>query len=152
MLKRYLLTMFLLIFGLIVLKDSTAQITKQAPQQTFVYRDLGTYKVNYNDGSSIAIHGYITKGKNNDYYNHQYKNKFVLVAESKSVYGGYYTETWLYGTRVFLNGEEVTVQQYPQGMTAYIKTSPTVIFTWYTNDNDVGKYLMTWEGSAYITE
>lgn len=140
----YILLAFLAVF--ITAKNVSAQ-----SYQAYVYRDLGTYKVNYPDGSSIGIHAYVVKSPNNSGYYAEYGNQFSLVAESTSVYRNYYTETWLYGVRVFMNNVQVTYNQYPNGIaSAYIKTTPTVIYNWYTNDNDVGNYYFSWNSSAYV--
>lgn len=147
----------LLVFALFlgVTTTSTSQVKQtdqyQPVQQTYVYRDLGTFVANFPDGSSIGVHAYITKGSNNTGNYGQYKNVFTLVAESTSVYGGYYRATWLYGTRVFVNGAEASYSQYPNGFTAYVKAtpSPTIIYYWYTNDEFINTYYFSWSSSAY---
>jgi len=149
---RAILAFLTLFIGLVVVSPAQTLQTKQhqvQQQAPYVYRDLGAYKHGFPDGSSIGIHAYILKGANNSGYYTQYKNVFILVAESTSVYGGQYKATWLYGTRVFMNGVETTAQQYPTGYTAYVKLETTVIYSWYTNDEDVGKYYFSWESSAY---
>lgn len=129
-----------------------SQVTQKSQNkrlEPFVYRDLGFYNVNYQDGSSITIHAYITKESNDTGYYPQYGNLFSLVAESGSIYRGKKTQTWLYGVHVFMNDVNITFNQYPNGFTAYVKTMPTVIYNWYTNDEQIGKYYFSWNSSAY---
>jgi len=147
---KAILAFLTLFIGLAIASPAQTK-TLQQPKAPYVYRDLGSYKYDFPDGSSVGVHAYILKGPNNSGYYTQYSNVFILVAESKSVFGGMYKSTWLYGTRVFMNGVEQTAQQYPAGYTAYVKTSPTTIYYWYTNDEEIGKYYFSWESSAYET-
>jgi hypothetical protein len=144
----------LLIFALFlgVSMTSSAQIKQtvyQPTQEIYVYRDLGTFVAKFPDGSSIGIHAYILKSSNDTGNYEQYNNVFTLVAESTSLYGGYYRPTWLYETRVFVNGVEASSTQYPVGFTAYVKTTPTIIYYWYTNDDYITNYYFSWNSSAY---
>lgn len=147
--KIWLVFAVLMFVGVFSKVNAQQYPSKSAPQ-TILYRDLGTYSVTFADGSVLAIRAYVLKQRNNNDYYGQYQNQFTLVAESKSVSRGYYTETWLYGVRVNLNDIEVSYQQYPQGYTIFVKTTPTVIYNWYTNDNDIGKYTFQWANSQYV--
>lgn len=140
-----------LFFGLFVMFLNTKAQHNPIKEEssTYLYRDLGSSSFKLNDGSTISIEAYILKGKNTNGFYGQYANQFILVAKSKSIYASRYTETWLYGVKVFLDGYELTHGQYPQGYTAYIKTSPTIIYTWYTNSNDIGDYGFIWTSSQY---
>lgn len=62
--------------------------------------------------------------------------------------GGYLTSTWLYQTQVFVNGTEVSYDQNPLGFTAYIRTTQTILYNWYTSEEHI-KYTMKWGDSAY---
>lgn len=114
----------------------------------YVYRTLGDYVYYTSDGSKIGVSAYITKNLN---MNRSYKYRYVytLIGVSKSEHIGVRTETWLYNTRVFLNGQQVSVNQYPNGFTLYVRTTPSIVFYWYTNDEDIGEYYFSWGSSAY---
>lgn len=114
-----------------------------------LYRDLGSYTFNYADSTYIQIYAYIWKRPNTSGYYPKYGNEFILIAVSESNNGVRTTETWLYNNKVFLNDKEISKNQYPFGMTTYVNTSPTSIYTWFTNDNDIGEFTMEWNSSVY---
>jgi hypothetical protein len=153
------ITLFMLVFALLLGVSTTSiaqvkgkQLPAQQVQQSYIYRDLGTSITPLVDGSTLAIHAYIVKSRNNSGLYTQYRNAFTLVAESVSVYKGYYRATWLYETRIFVDGVQVSIQQYPLGFTAYVKTTPTVLYYWYTNDENIGTYYFSWNNSAIETK
>lgn len=142
LIKNILLS-FLLILGI------SNEINAQDGQN---YMDLGLYTYSFSDGTSIGIHGYVVKSLNNSGHYPEYKYCYILVCDSKSVYNRRYTSTWLYTVRVFLNGSEVSAKQYPYGFSIYVKTTPTPIYYWYTNDEFLRDYYLTWGSSAYDTK
>lgn len=119
-------------------------------QQGGIYRNYGTvYIQNFPDGSVIQLDAYIWKQLNNSGYYSHLKYMYTLTAVSKSVHQGYYTQTWLYGNRIFYNGIDYTAQEFPQGMTTYVQTYPTAIYTIYSNDEHIPAFGMQWQSSAY---
>lgn len=141
--KRYITTLLLTLLSAILCGFSQSQ-------QTHVYRDLGEYVYNMPNGDKIGVRAYILKTRNTN-INNPYKNIFTLVAHSTSISSGQLTDTWLYQTRVFLNGVEVSFNQFPEGCTVFLSTSQTSVYYWFTNDEDVGKYYLTWASSAYVS-
>lgn len=139
--KRYIITLLLTLLSAILCGFSTPQ--------SYVYRDLGEYVYNMPNGDKIGVRAYIIKTRNTNLDN-PYKNIFTLVAHSTSLSRGQLTDTWLYHTRVFLNDVEVSYNQFPQGCTLFLSTSQTSVYYWFTNDEDIGKYYLTWASSAYI--
>lgn len=119
-------------------------------QQEYIYRDLGEYVYNMPHGDRIGVKAYIVKSRNSNQMYSQYKNVFSLVAVSTSISRNYRTDTWLYNTRIYLNGSEISFNQFPYGLTVYVSTEPTSVYYWFTNDEDIGKYYLTWESSAYV--
>jgi len=117
--------------------------------QGYVYRTLGTYALQMADGSLISVEAYIWKRENNSGIYKQFKYEYVLTAVSKSVHNRQTTKTWLYNTRVFLDNNELTYNQYPNGVTVYVNTSPTAIYNWYTSAENIGVFYLKWESSAY---
>lgn len=75
-----------------------------------------------------------------------YSYEIYLV--SKSVYDGDTTNTWLYETKIFINDEYVLNNQFPDGFIISIKTTPTLIHTHHSKNNDI-EFKVTWEKSIY---
>lgn len=73
---------------------------------------------------------------------------YEIYFVSKSIYDGDTTNTWLYGTKVFINNEYVLNNQFPDGFIILIKTTPTLIHTHRSKDYDV-KFNVTWEKAIY---
>jgi len=73
---------------------------------------------------------------------------YELYMVSKSVYEGDTTNTWLYGTKIFVNGDYVLENQFPDGFVISIKTEPTLIHTYHSLNSDVN-FEVTWEKSVY---
>lgn len=114
-----------------------------------IYRDLGTYRHNFYDGTYIMVSAYILKKLNTTGHYPKFKYEYRLVAISKSHNGSRIAETWLYNNRIFLNGIEITRNQFPNGMTTFIDTTPTNIYSWFTSDESIGNLEMRWENSVY---
>jgi hypothetical protein len=153
MYKFLLITIFFLLasFGSINKTNDVIETenTIELSDQGYMYRTLGTYALQMQDGSLISVEAYIWKRANNSGIYAQYKYEYVLTAVSRSVHRGQLTKTWLYGSRVFMDNNELTYNLHPQGVTLYVNLGATSIYNWYTNDENVGKFYFTWVSSAY---
>ncbi len=115
----------------------------------YLYRTLGTYTLQMTDGSLVSVHAYIWKRTNHTGIYKQYKYEYILTAVSKSIHNGELTKTWLYGTRVYLDNNELTYNQHPNGVTIYVDLRATAIYNWYTSEENIGKFYFRWESAAY---
>lgn len=152
MYKILLIIIFFLFtsFGLSTKKlHSDTSLNIELSDQDYVYRTLGTYTLQMADGSLVSVEAYIWKRLNRSGIYKQHKYEYVLTAVSRSVHNGQLTKTWLYSTRVFLDNNELTYNQYPNGVTVYVNTSPTAIYNWYTSAEDIGTFYFKWSSSAY---
>ena len=153
MYKIILITLFFLLssFGLSTKKLDGVIFNPntELSYQGYVYRSLGTYALQMQDGSLISVEAYIWKRPNNSGIYKQFKYEYVLTAVSRSVHNGQLTKTWLYGTRVFLDNNELTYNQYPNGVTVYVDLGATAIYNWYTSAEDIGTFYFKWGSSAY---
>ena len=153
MYKFLLITLFLLLtsFGLTtrISDDVSKSNIELSEQEGYIYRSLGTYALQMQDGSVVSVEAYIWKRPNNSGIYTQYRYEYVLTAVSRSVHNGQLTKTWLYGSRVFLDKEELTYTQYPNGVTVYVDLGATAIYNWYTSAEDIGQFYFTWASSAY---
>lgn len=130
-------------------KINTPNLNTELSDQEFIYRTLGTYTLQMQDGSLVSVEAYILRRANNSGIYTQYKYEYVLTAVSRSVHNGQLTKTWLYNTRVYLDKSELTLSQYPNGVTIYVNTSPTPIYNWYTSEENIGQFFFKWAASAY---
>lgn len=153
MYKFIIITLFFLLtsFGLSTKKldGDIFNPNTELSDQGYIYRTLGTYNLQMTDGSLISVEAYIWKRPNNSGIYGQFKYEYILTAVSKSVHNRQITKTWLYNTRVFLDNNELTYNQYPNGVTVYVNTSPTAIYNWYTSNENIGTFYFKWGSSAY---
>ena len=113
------------------------------------YRDLGSYRQEYSDGSVIHVDAFIIKKLNHTGAYTNYRYQYELTLKSQSVHNGYYTQTWLYGARFYYNGQEISYNQYPNGATLYIGTAPTGVYSWFTSEEEIAKFTVSWVNAAY---
>lgn len=118
-------------------------------QQGSMYRDLGYYNYNYQDGTYLKVHAYVWKQPNRTGYYPQYKYEYVLTAVSESWNGTRVAETWLYNNRIYYNSQEISYNQFPNGLTTYVQTSPTSVYSWFTSDENIGTFGMHWGSAIY---
>ena len=127
-----------------------------------IYQDYGTWTVEIKE-NSVSISAFSTIEEIDVVINLgvQYralkkeKNKnpetlysYEIYFVSKSIYVGDTTNTWLYGTKVFINDEYVLNNQFPDGFIISIKTTPTLIHSHRSKNCDV-EFKVTWEKAIY---
>ena len=117
-----------------------------------IYEDYGTWVVK-NDNNCISISAFCTVENedtiikiNQSDYKTQYKYEVYLV--SKSIYDSNKTNTWLYGTKIYIDGKNILENQFPDGFVILIKTKPTLIYTYHSIENNV-KFEIKWDKSIY---
>jgi len=133
-----------------------------------IYRDFGTFKVvSGNNVVSVSAFATIEKvdpathvdeGVEYKELKQQKLQKEIVIPKtlyhyelylvSKSVYQGDTTSTWLYGTRIFINGEDMLESQFPDGFVIAIKTEPTSVYTYHSTKPDVN-FEIKWEKAIY---
>ena len=132
----------LLIVMMLLLTSFTGQ------QQSQIYQHLGNFNYTFNNNTNVGLSSYVTKHYNQDSNYNTYRYVFYLKMISTSHNNGVLTSTWLYNAKVFVNGNEVTFQQSPQGFTSYVRTTETIVYSWYTNDENIN-YSITWGNVVY---
>ena len=118
--------------------------TDQSP----IYQHLGSFNYQHTYNTNVGVSAYVTKHHNINKAYAAYKYVFHLKLISSSHNNGVLTSTWLYNARVFIDGNEVTYQQSPYGFTSYIRTTETIVYTWYTNNEHVS-YGINWSSAVY---
>lgn len=150
---KYILTFLLILLTSFSYPSSIVEDHKDfeivSQTQGFMYRDLGYFNYPYADGTYIKMRAYIWKQPNRSGYYPQFKYEYVLVAQSESWNGVRVTETWLYNNRIYYNGNEISYNQFPNGLTTYVATTPTSVYSWFTSDENIGNFSMSWGSSAY---
>jgi len=117
-------------------------------QQSPIYQHLGVFNYNFSTNTNVGLSSYVTKHHNVNKSYGGYRYVFYLKMISNSHNAGYLTSAWLYGTRVYVNGSEISFQQSPNGFTTYIKTTETIVYSWYTNDENMN-YSVKWADAVY---
>lgn len=123
-----------------------------------IHKDYGTWSVR-NDEHIISVCAFVTIEIENDVIHENELEKAKIVAPeikyhyelymvSKSIYEGNTTNTWLYGMRIYVSGNDVLINQFPDGFLISIKTEPTLIHTHHSYKTDV-EFEITWEKSIY---
>ena len=150
MIKSIILSIFIVLFCSFNIKNNIIIKPLVVWQNSgIIFRDLGSYYHAFNDGSYLRIYAYIVKKPNNSEYYSQYKYEYVLTAISESYNNTRICETWLYNNRIYMDNDEITMNQFPNGTTTYISTSPTPIYSWFTNENTIGSFYMKWTNAVY---
>ena len=146
--KRYILTI-LLFFTLFFSNSTNNIITINHDQNGFLYEELGTYYYQFPDMTYIKIRAYVWKRTNRSGYYPQHRYEYILTAVSESFNGNRLTQTWLYENKLYIDGLELTKNQFPYGLTTYIDIKPTALYTLYTSDEKIGKFRMEWQNAVY---
>jgi hypothetical protein len=137
--KRIYRLLILVILGLMLSGTSWGQN---------IFQDLGTFTHQYGPDTKIHLNFYVLKNLNTNGNYPMYRYEYTLVGVSSSQNVGVLTSTWLYQARIYVNGNEVSYPQSPNGFTAYIRTTQTVLYHWYTSDEYIN-YTIKWGDSAY---
>lgn len=150
--KRIGLFLIGILFAVIV----NGQTMNRAVESKPVYKDYGAWSIQAEDGQ-VGVRAFITKERVYDVEQKQYakeltdttpKYRYELYLESKSIYRGEPTSTWLYKARVFINGREVTYMNYPDGFTVNVTVKPTLVY-WYEVPMIDLDMAITWESAIY---
>lgn len=147
MMIRTIILTLLLLFSFNSLKSEINNPTKE--NKGYLYRDLGCYSHEFGDHTYIKVCTYIQKKLNTTGKFTEFTYEYQLVAISQSFNGYEITETWLFGNKIFYENDELTGAQFPNGVTTYINTTPTVIYSWFTNDDNIGMFYMKWSKSTF---
>ena len=158
--KRILFILTLLLFGIGTYAQSSAY-TKE------IYKDYGTFKLETDDGHIVSLSAFATieeeqvaihenevqsmKSRKSvkispPKYETEYHYELYLV--SKSVFEGDTTSTWIKGLRIYVDGEDVLAEQFPEGYTLSVGTEPTLIYTHHCEDTFC-EFEVTWERAIY---
>jgi uncharacterized membrane protein len=124
-----------------------------------IYQDFGTWSLDVGN-DKVAIHAYATielieKEVTNSYAQKEMMptlvQRYELYLISESIYDGEATSTWIYGARVFINGDEVTKKQFPEGFILSVGTEPTLVY-WYETPPVEGLAIyISWNNAVYET-
>jgi hypothetical protein len=143
-----------LVFVILLLFGITSILNAQTYEKSMKFKDFGSWDKVVSPANKISISSYITKRKNltgisQSAIANSPKYQYELVLQSKSVYNGNLTKTWIYGAKVFIDSLEVTHDQSPDGFTAIINTEPTIIYR-YDSSLDTINIKITWKSSQYF--
>jgi hypothetical protein len=156
--KKLIFVLSLILFG-VGLNAQNSAYGKE------IYKDYGTFKLETDDGHLVSLGAFTTideeskivhvdmnvGSKRNVKENlgipvTEYHYELYLV--SKSVFEGDTTNTWVSGLRIYVDGEDILENQFPDGMVVSIGTEPTLIYTHHC-ENEFCEFELTWERAIY---
>lgn len=142
---------FILFLFLTPLSSNEQVYQKTQTQQNVgsLYLDYGRFNYNFADGTYIRIHAYVWKRLNMTGYYPHFKYEYILTAKSESWNGRRITETWLYNNRIYLGNQEISAHQFPYGLTSYIQTNPTAVYSWFTSEEHIDNFTMAWANAVH---
>lgn len=121
-----------------------------------IYADYGVWRMALSYNSTIAVGSYVTRQEISvqeqksisqiTFFKYRYEFYFI----SYSIINNFPKNTWLYGSRVFINGFEQTNRQFPNGFNAYITINPTLVY-WFETNDELINMSMTWVNSSIDT-
>lgn len=156
--KNLMFVLALMLFGAGLFAQNSAY-TKE------IYRDYGTFKLETDDGNIVSLSAFVTieeeesvvhekevlskkEMKQLKYEEPEIEYHYELYLVSKSVFEGDSTNTWVSGLRIYVDGEDVLSEQFPEGYTLSIGTEPTLIYTHHCPDRYCD-FELTWERAIY---
>jgi len=158
--KKLLFVLALMLFGGGLFAQSSAYSKE-------IYKDYGTFKLETDEGNTVSLGAFTTineeqvaaheidmniGSKRNVKENLQMppvtEYHYELYLVSKSIYEGDSTDTWVKGLRIYVDGEDILSEQFPEGMTLSIGVEPTLIYTHHC-DNQFCEFEVTWERAIY---
>jgi len=158
--KKLIFILALILFGGGLFAQNSAY-TKE------IYKDYGTFKLESDEGNIVSLGAFTTIGEEMKIVHNpiessgkqSMKNKnlekmpvfeyhYELYLVSKSMFEGDSTNTWVKGLRIFVDGKDILMNQFPDGMTISIGVEPTLIYTHHC-DNQFCEFEITWEAAVY---
>lgn len=147
----------LIIFFLFLLFN-VSLFSQNSAYNKIIHKDYGTWSV-INGEHLVSVSAFLTiedetvvihenEEEKAEIIENETKYHYELYLVSKSIYNNDTTNTWLYGVKIFVNGEDVLVNQFPDGFIISIKTEPTLIHTHHAFNKDV-KFEVKWEKATY---
>lgn len=147
--KRITILLFLFLNTLI--------INSQSSVSSGHYQDFGVWSYSIDNNNMISVNGYVKREKIFEYSNRNVKKetisdlplyKYELILVSNSIHNGEKTSTWLYNARIYINGSEITKEQFPNGFLISVDTKPTIIY-WYESSRSDINFKISWDSSVH---
>ena len=130
-----------------------------------IYNDFGTFRLETDEGNIVSLSAFVTideeinviheeEGLNKrelkqlKYEEPEIEYHYELYLVSKSVFKGDTTNTWITEFRLFVDGEDVQINQFPDGRTLSVGPEPELIYT-HHDTNRFCDFELTWERAIY---
>lgn len=159
-----------ILFYLIAILFSTGVFAQTEAPVKKIYRDLGVVRIDKPDGV-VSVGAYITIEKeyiydhvqnnirevkqevyNKKRYEQELAPEMVYHYEiyfvSRSIFDDDTTSTWIHGLKIFVDGKQQLIKQFPEGFMTSIKTEPTLVYTHHSESDDV-YFNIEWDKILY---
>jgi hypothetical protein len=130
-----------------------------------IYKDYGTFRIETDEGNVVSLSAFITVNeeekvvheeeivkqkafKQSKYKEPEIEYHYELYLVSKSTYQGDSTNTWVQNLKIYVDGEDVLINQFPDGKTLSIGLEPTLVYTHHCLDRFC-EFELTWERVLY---
>jgi len=130
-----------------------------------IYKDYGTFRLVTDEGNVVSLSAFVTiqeeelvvhdkevlnkrELKQLKYEIPEIEYHYELYLVSKSVYEGDTTNTWITEFRLFVDGKDVQINQFPDGRTLSVGPEPTLIYT-HHDTNGFIEFELTWGRVIY---
>jgi hypothetical protein len=132
--NKFVLSIIFLCFSFLPL--SSSQINGNI-HQTFGLYQNGPYGIT---GHVLKYDSYQMQFKTQTGYRYRYE----IYMFTRSTAYGQYRNTIVQGSHVFVNGQNVSIIQYPYGLNYVVSMNGTMIYYWETND-PMPTFNVTWQ-------
>ena len=156
--KKLIFVLALILFGAGLYAQNSAY-TKE------IYKDYGTFRLVTDEGNVVSLSAFVTiqeeelvihekevlskkEMKQLQYEEPEIEYHYELYLVSKSIYQGDSTNTWITKLKIYVDGEDVLINQFPDGHTLSIGLEPTLIYTHHCL-NQFCDFELTWERAIY---
>jgi hypothetical protein len=145
-----------LVSGILII-ISFFSINGQTYGEKKLYADYGNWSYEISKSEMLSISSFATVQRILSCPNYEQKRKTVaslpkyryeLYLISGSKLNNTSVKTWIFNAKIYINGIEMTFQQFPKGFTALINTDDTLIY-WYETDNNRIDIKIMWESSNF---
>lgn len=154
-----------LFFALALILFNVGLFAQNSAYAKEIYRDYGTFRLVTDEGNIVSLSAFATvqaeelvvheevvlnkrELKQLKYEEPEVEYHYELYLVSKSIFEGDTTNTWVHKLKIYVDDEDVLINQFPEGFTMSVGTEPTLVYT-HHDTNKFCDFELTWENAIY---